>query len=87
MYSQLSVEIYDDKRNQLQASFVDKKVAVGADETTDAEGRQVVQIILYNLQLHGDIKPKLIATINVDKVDFSTLSSSIIQALSDYKVS
>lgn len=68
------------------AMFADKKVAVAADETTDTDGRQVVQVILYNLCLKGDVDPKLIGTINVEKVDFSSISSSVIEALSAFNV-
>lgn len=86
LYSKLSVDLYDEKKTDMVNFFKDRRVALAADETTDVDGRPVLQVILYNLGFDVDRSPKLIDTVFLEKVDHSTVSKAVIESLSAYNV-
>ena len=72
-------EVYEQKMTQLRAAFTDKYVWVSIDETTDAAGRYVVNVIAGPLD--GSSTSYLIDVQYVQSSNHSTIAHVLIEAL------
>jgi hypothetical protein len=77
-------ECYEEVKNEIQTSLKDCSIWIGVDETTDACGRYVANVLIGKLESEKYNPPFLVNCSFLDKTDSSTISRLINDTLRQF---
>ena len=77
-------EIYSVKYREIKQRYCDKPVYLVFDETTDAAGRYILNILIGECSKYSRTSPSLIKTVELPRTNSENVNFEIIQLLMNY---